>query len=240
MTTQILIVDDDAELRDLLRDYLVRQGIEVSVLHDAATLERRLERERPDLIVLDLMMPGVDGLTALRKLRASGDDIPVIMLTARADDVDRIVGLELGADDYLGKPFNPRELLARVQAVLRRRRTVPSAAPEQREPFAFGRFVLDFESRTLTMDGRPLTLSGSEFALLKIFINHPMRTLTRERLLELLHGPEYDGTDRGIDVQVWRLRRILETDPSAPRFVQTVRGRGYVFVPNGEPNAPTH
>jgi two-component system, OmpR family, phosphate regulon response regulator OmpR len=240
MATQILIVDDDAELRDLLRDYLVRQGIEVSVLHDAATLERRLERERPDLIVLDLMMPGVDGLTALRKLRASGDDIPVIMLTARADDVDRIVGLELGADDYLGKPFNPRELLARVQAVLRRRRTVPSAAPEQREPFAFGRFVLDFESRTLTMDGRPLTLSGSEFALLKIFINHPMRTLTRERLLELLHGPEYDGTDRGIDVQVWRLRRILETDPSAPRFVQTVRGRGYVFVPNGEPNAPTH
>src|ERR1700686_256421 len=120
MATQILVVDDDAELRDLLRDYLVRQGIEVSVLHDAGTLERRLERERPDLIVLDLMMPGVDGLTALRKLRASGDDIPVIMLTARADDVDRIVGLELGADDYLGKPFNPRELLARVRAILRR------------------------------------------------------------------------------------------------------------------------
>ncbi|MEA3117155.1 MAG: two-component system, OmpR family, phosphate regulon response regulator OmpR [Paraburkholderia sp.] len=240
MATQILIVDDDAELRDLLRDYLVRQGIEVSVLHDAANLERRLERERPDLIVLDLMMPGVDGLTALRKLRASGDDIPVIMLTARADDVDRIVGLELGADDYLGKPFNPRELLARVQAVLRRRRTVPSAAPEQREPLAFGRFVLDFETRTLQMDGRPVTLSGSEFALLKIFVNHPMRTLTRERLLELLHGPEYDGTDRGIDVQVWRLRRILESDPSMPRFVQTVRGRGYVFVPNGESNAPAN
>ena len=237
MATQILVVDDDAELRDLLREYLVRQGIEVSVLHDAATLERRLERERPDLIVLDLMMPGVDGLTALRKLRATGDDIPVIMLTARADDVDRIVGLELGADDYLGKPFNPRELLARVQAVLRRRRTIPSAAPEQREPFAFGRFQLDFQSRTLNQEGRPLTLSGSEFALLKIFVNHPMRTLTRERLLELLHGPEYDGTDRGIDVQVWRLRRILETDPSTPRFIQTVRGRGYVFVPNGDPHA---
>src|SRR3984893_12116340 len=150
MATQILVVDDDAELRDLLRDYLVRQGIEVSVLHDAGTLERRLERERPDLIVLDLMMPGVDGLTALRKLRASGDDIPVIMLTARADDVDRIVGLELGADDYLGKPFNPRELLARVQAVLRRARTLAAAAaPEQREPFTFGRFTLDFHSRTL-------------------------------------------------------------------------------------------
>ncbi|CCD35324.1 Two-component system response regulator OmpR [Candidatus Paraburkholderia kirkii UZHbot1] len=238
MTTQILVVDDDAELRDLLRDYLVRQGIEVSVLHDAGGLERRIERERPDLIVLDLMVPGVDGLTALKQLRASGDDIPVIMLTARADDVDRIVGLELGADDYLGKPFNPRELLARVQAVLRRRRTIPSATPEQREPYSFGRFRLDFQSRTLQQDDRPLTLSGSEFALLKIFVNNPMRTLTRERLLELLHGPEYDGTDRGIDVQVWRLRRILETDPSAPRFIQTVRGRGYVFVPDGEQNAP--
>ncbi|WP_233862639.1 response regulator [Paraburkholderia adhaesiva] len=235
MATQILVVDDDLELRDLLRDYLARQGMEVSVLHDAGSLERRLERERPDLIVLDLMMPGVDGLTALRKLRASGDDIPVIMLTARADDVDRIVGLELGADDYLGKPFNPRELLARVQAVLRRRRTLASAAaPEQREPFSFGRFILDFQSRTLHQEGKPLMLSGSEFALLKIFVNHPMRTLTRERLLELLHGPEYDGTDRGIDVQVWRLRRILETDPSTPRFIQTVRGRGYVFVPDGE------
>ncbi|MCG1043117.1 response regulator [Mycetohabitans sp. B8] len=237
MATQILVIDDDQELRDLLRDYLTRQGIEVSVLHDATSLERRLERERPDLIVLDLMMPGVDGLTALRQLRAAGDDIPVIMLTARADDVDRIVGLELGADDYLGKPFNPRELLARVQAVLRRRRSVPSAAPEQREPFGFGRFALDFQTRSLMQDGRPVALSGSEFALLKIFVNHPMRTLTRERLLELLHGPEYDGTDRGIDVQVWRLRRTLETDPSAPRFIQTVRGRGYVFVPDGEGHA---
>ncbi|WP_420956628.1 response regulator [Burkholderia gladioli] len=241
MTTQILIVDDDQELRDLLRDYLVRQGMEVSVLHDAATLEKRLERERPDLIVLDLMMPGVDGLTALRQLRAAGDDIPVIMLTARADDVNRIVGLELGADDYLGKPFNPRELLARAQAVLRRRRATPSAAaPEQREPYAFGRFVLDFQARTLSVNGKPATLSSSEFALLKIFVNNALRTLTRERLLELLHGPEYDGTDRGIDVQVWRLRRILESDPSTPRFIQTVRGRGYVFVPNGEAHAQTH
>ncbi len=234
MTTQILIIDDDPELRDLLRDYLTRQGIEVSVLHSAVSLERRLELERPDLIVLDLMMPGVDGLTALRQLRASGDDIPVIMLTARADDVDRIVGLELGADDYLGKPFNPRELLARIQAVLRRRRTVPSAAPEQREPYRFGRFILDFQTRTLMQDGQLVQLSGSEFALLKIFVNHALRTLTRERLLELLHGPEYDGTDRGIDVQVWRLRRILEADPSSPRYIQTVRGRGYVFVPDGK------
>lgn len=233
MTTQILVVDDDQELRDLLREYLTRQGMAVSVLHDGATLERRLERERPDLIVLDLMMPGVDGLSALRALRASGDDIPVIMLTARADDVDRIVGLEIGADDYLGKPFNPRELLARIQAVLRRRHSVISAAPEQREPFSFGHFTLDFQTRVLRSNGVPVALSDSEFALLKIFASNPLRTLPRERLLEQLHGPEYDGTDRGIDVQVWRLRRVLENDPSNPRFIQTVRGRGYVFVPEG-------
>ncbi len=238
--TQILVVDDDQELRDLLRDYLTRHGMEVSVLHDAAALVKRLERERPDLIVLDLMMPGVDGLTALRQLRSAGDDIPVIMLTARADDVDRIIGLELGADDYLGKPFNPRELFARMQAVLRRRVLPVAAAPEQREPYAFGRFLLDFQARTLLVDSASVALSSSEFALLKIFVTHPLHTLTRERLLEMLHGPEYDGTDRGIDVQVWRLRRILESDPATPRFVQTVRSRGYVFVPDGEAHAPAN
>src|ERR1700687_2517210 len=209
MAIRILVVDDDVALRDLLRDYLVSLGSEVSGLHYAGSLERRLACERPDLIVLDLMMPGADGLTALRKLRASGDDIPVIMLTARADDVDRIVGLELGADDYLGKPFNPRELLARVQAVLRRCRALSSAAaPEQREPFKFGRFTLDFQWRALYLENRPLTLPDSIFALLKVFVDNPMRTLTRERLLDLLHEPEYDGTDRGIDVHVWRLGRI--------------------------------
>ena len=150
MAIQILVVDDDVDLRDLLRKYLISLGIEVSVLHDAGSLERRLERERPDLIVLDLMMPGVDGLTALRNLRASGDDIPVILLTARTDDADRIVGLELGADDYLGKPFNPRELLARTQAVLRRRGTPPAATDlEQRESFSFGGFTVDLQSETL-------------------------------------------------------------------------------------------
>jgi two-component system, OmpR family, phosphate regulon response regulator OmpR len=240
MTIQILVVDDDVELRDLLRDYLRRLGIEVSVLHDAGSLRRRLERERPDLIVLDVMMPGLDGLTALRKLRAAGDDIPVIMLSSRADVVDRVVGLELGADDYIGKPFNPRELLARAQAVLRRCRTLPpAAAPELREPFTFGRFTLDFQSRTLYLEHRPLMLPDSIFALLRIFIDNAMRTLTRECLLDSLHDPKYDGTDRGIDVQVWRLRRILETDPSVPRFIQTVRGRGYVFVPDGERYAPS-
>ena len=240
MAIQILVVDDDADLRDLLRIYLGEVGFEVSVLHDASSLERRLERERPDLIVLDLMMSDIDGLTALRKLRATGDDIPVIILTAKADPADRIKGLELGADDFLAKPFNPRELLARVQAVLRRRTQPSAAAPELREPFAFGTFTLDFQSRTLMQRGRPLMLADSVFALLRVFVDNPMHALTRERLIELLHGPEYDGTDRGIDVQVWRLRRILETDPSVPRFIQTVRGRGYVFVPDGEQHAPSH
>src|SRR5215475_11959618 len=225
----ILFVEDDRDIRTLLADFLVREGFAVEVAEDGVGVDRALARMKPDLVILDIMLPGEDGLSICRRLRARSA-VPVIMLTARNDDIDRIVGLELGADDYLGKPFNPRELLARVQAVLRRRRTLPSAAaPEQREPFSFGRFTLDFQSRTLHLEDKPLTLSGSEFALLKIFVNHPMRTLTRERLLELLHGPEYDGTDRGIDVQVWRLRRILETDPSVPRFIQTVRGRGYVF-----------
>ncbi|WP_118180090.1 response regulator [Paraburkholderia phosphatilytica] len=238
MSMQILVVDDDFELRELLRTFLKREGIEVSVLHDATSLTHRLELERPDLIVLDQMMPGTDGLTALSRLRAAGDDIPVIMLTARTDDVDRIIGLELGADDYLGKPFNPRELLARAKAILRRRNAQPSAAaPEQREPFSFGRFTLDFRSRTLLREAGELPLSPGEFALLKIFVNHPMRTLARERLLELLHGPGEQHTDRGIDVQVWRLRRILEVNPSTPRFIQTVRSRGYVFVPDGEQHA---
>lgn len=241
MTTQILIVDDDQELRDLLRDYLVRQGMEVSVLHDAATLEKRLERERPDLIVLDLMMPGVDGLTALRQLRAAGDDIPVIMLTARADDVDRIVGLELGADDYLGKPFNPRELLARIQAVLRRRRATPSAAaPEQREPYAFGRFVLDFQARTLSVDGKPATLSSSEFALLKIFrepraahahARAAARAAARPRIRRHRSRHRRPGVAPAPHPRVGSVDAALHPDGA---------GRGYVFVPDGEAHAQTH
>ncbi|MEW6339578.1 MAG: response regulator [Paraburkholderia sp.] len=242
MATQILVVDDDVDLRQLVRTYLAGLGIEVSLLHDADLLEELLEHERPDLIVLDLMLPGVDGLTALKNLRAAGNDTPVIILTARTGEADRIIGLELGADDYLGKPFNPRELLARVQAVLRRRHSLPTTpiAESQSDVFTFGRFTLDFQSRTLNLDDRSLTLPPGEFALLMIFVNHPMHTLSRECLLELLHGLQYDGTDRGIDVQVWRLRRILETNPSAPRFIQTVRGRGYVFVPDGEQHASDH
>ena len=230
---QVLLVDDDAELRDLLRRFFQQRGIEFSVLHDATNLARRLERERPAIIVLDLMMPGVDGLTALKQLRASGDTIPVIMLTARAEGIDRVLGLELGADDYLGKPFMPQELLARIQAVLRRQgppRT--TAVREKPTPCRFGRFELDFSTRTLLREGTPVKLTGGEYALLEVLALHPMETLSRTRLIELLHGPDAEVTERGIDVPVWRLRRLIEDDPSNPRRLQTVRGIGYMFIPD--------
>jgi two-component system, OmpR family, phosphate regulon response regulator OmpR len=236
--THVLLVDDDADLRDLLRTFFHQRGIALSVLHSATDLERRLERERPSIVVLDLMMPGVDGLTALKRLRASGDTIPVVMLTARAEGVDRVVGLELGADDYLGKPFLPQELLARINAVLRRHGAMPSAEAAQddkRPPFKFGRFVLDFATRTLLKDGEHVKLTEGEYALLEIFVQHPMETLSRARVLDLLHGPHADVTERGIDVPVWRLRRLIEDDPSNPRRLQTRRGIGYMFVP-GDPD----
>jgi two-component system phosphate regulon response regulator OmpR len=232
---QVLLVDDDADLRDLLRTFFQQRGVDMSVLHDANHLARRLERERPSIIVLDLMMPGIDGLSALRQLRASGDTIPVIMLTARADGVDCVIGLELGADDYLGKPFTPQELLARIHAVLRRH-AQPAAAPapaEKRDALRFGRFRLDFASRTLFRDEEPLKLTGSEYALLEVLAQHPMETLSRSRLVDLLHGPYSEVTERGIDVPVWRLRRLLEDDPVNPRRIQTIRGTGYMFVPGG-------
>lgn len=235
---QVLLVDDDEALRDLLRAFFQQRGIAFSVLHDATHLERRLERERPSVIVLDLMMPGVDGLTALKQLRARGDRIPVIMLTARADGVDRVVGLELGADDYLGKPFMPQELLARIRAVLRRQGDLDrGAAPERRVSCRFGPFELNFGTRTLLREGAPVKLTGAEYAMLEVFATHPMQTLSRARLLELLHGPGAAVTERGIDVPVWRLRRLIEVDPSNPRRLQTVRGVGYMFVPDDDGDA---
>ncbi|HDV8348955.1 response regulator [Burkholderia vietnamiensis] len=230
---QVLLVDDDAELRDLLRKFFQQRGIAFSVLHDATNLARRLERERPSIIVLDFMMPGVDGLTALKQLRARGDTIPVIMLTARAEGVDRVLGLELGADDYLGKPFMPQELLARIHAVLRRQGPPPPAVVQEKRALCrFGRFELDFSTRTLLCEGAPVKLTGGEYALLEVLASHPMETLSRTRLIELLHGPDADVTERGIDVPVWRLRRLIEDDPSNPRRLQTMRGIGYMFIPD--------
>nr|WKF61784.1 Transcriptional regulatory protein OmpR [Paraburkholderia busanensis] len=238
MNAQILVVDDDAELIEVLTSLLERAGMAVSVLRDVSLLAERILQVSPDLIVLDQIKYGAEGLDALSRLRAAGNEVPVI-LTARPTDVDRIIGLEMGADDCIGKPFNPRELLARVRAVLRRcNTTAPAATREEDRAVVFGPFTLDLRSRTLEMDNSAFFLSAAEFALLKVFVDNPMRTLTRVRLLELLHGAEEERTDRGVDVQVWRLRRILEADPSAPRFIQTVRSHGYVFVPDGARHAP--
>jgi two-component system phosphate regulon response regulator OmpR len=196
----------------------------------------RLEGQRPDLLVLDLMLPGDDGLSLLRRLRDGDDDLPVLMLTARADAVDRIIGLEQGADDYLAKPFLPRELTARIEAVLRRRGTLPGGLPQpDGARIGFGDLEVDLAARTLERQGEALTITGGEFALLAAFVQHPHRPLSRERLIELARGPGSDTDSRSMDVQVSRLRRLIEPEPARPRYVQTVWGYGYVFVPDGKP-----
>ena len=192
-------------------------------------------REHFDVLILDLMMPGEDGLAILKRLRAEKDMTPVIMLTARGEDVDRILGLELGADDYLGKPFNPRELLARIHAVLRRRprQDAPGAPSMENEVVKFGDFELDLGTRVLKKNGEIVPLTTGEFAVLKAFARHPRQPLSRDKLMEMARGREYEAFDRSLDVQVSRLRKLLEPDPSKPRYLQTVWGLGYVFIPDG-------
>ncbi len=232
---KILVVDDDARIRDLLRRYLSHEGFEVMIAEDGKGLQRILLRETVDLIVLDLMMPGEDGLSICRRLRASNDRTPIIMLTAKGEDVDRIVGLEVGADDYIGKPFNPRELLARIHAVLRRRppQEAPGAPSGENEMVNFGPFSFDMGTRVLTKGGEELPLTTGEFAMLKTLVRHPRQPLSREKLALLARGREFEPFDRSLDVQVSRLRKLVEVDPAAPRYIQTVWGVGYVFVPDG-------
>ena len=184
---KVLVVDDDVRIRDLLRRYLMQEGFEVMLAEDGKALNRVLQREAVDLIVLDLMMPGEDGLSICRRLRANGDRTPIIMLTAKSEDVDRIVGLEVGADDYLGKPFNPRELLARIHAVLRRRppTEVPGAPSQDQEVVKFGPYEFDLSLRTLRKDGQDLPLTTGEFAMLKALVRHPRQPLSREKLAQL-------------------------------------------------------
>ncbi|MGH8781914.1 response regulator [Paraburkholderia sp.] len=232
MNPQVLIVDDDAVVRDLLCRFLQSNGLDVSVLHDGTHLKRRLERERPSVVVLDIMMPKTDGLRALAALRDAGDDIPVIFASARGTVADRITGLSLGADDYITKPYDPRELLVRIHAVLRRRGPATPSAPEARERFRFGPFELDYATRTLLRDGACVTLRDSEFALLKIFSTQPYKVLSRALIHDLVHRDDLAFRDRSLDVPIWRLRRVIEDDPSNPRYVQTVRSKGYVFVPD--------
>jgi DNA-binding response OmpR family regulator len=230
----ILIVDDDARLRDLLTRYLGEQGFTVKAVGDAQQMDKVRSREHYHLIVLDLMMPGEDGLSICRRLRGQGDLTPVIMLTAKGDEVDRIVGLEMGADDYLPKPFNPRELLARIHAVLRRQGRMPPGAPEEvMETTRFGGIEVDFSARTLKRGEETLPLTTGEFAVLKVLLQHPRQPLSRDKLMTLARGREQGPFDRAIDVQVSRLRKLIEVDPSQPRYLQTVWGFGYVFMPDG-------
>jgi two-component system phosphate regulon response regulator OmpR len=234
--TRILVIDDDLRLRDLLKRYLSEQGYAVQTVADATAMRRLMTRENFDLLVLDLMLPGEDGLTLCRQLRAENNAIPIIMLTARGEDVDRIIGLEMGADDYLAKPFNPRELLARIHAVLRRRpaaRTPPAAPTQEQQLVRFGAFELNLANRQLQRGNEPITLTSGEFALLKALVLNPRVPLSRDKLTEMARGKEYQATDRSIDVQMSRLRKLIEADPGRPIYLQTVWGFGYVFIPDG-------
>jgi len=236
----ILVVDDDPDLHELLGRYLSEQGFEVTGVEDGAAMDRFLATRSTDLIILDLMLPGEDGLSIAKRLR-SDRDTPIIMLSARGEEVDRIVGLEVGADDYLPKPFNPRELLARIRAVLRRP-TAPSnpeSENSQQQTFSFGPFRLDPVTQELTRDEEKVSLTSGEFALLRIFVEHPNRVLSRDTLVDMLKGFERSPYDRSIDVRVTRLRRKIESDPGSPVYIHTVWGEGYRFSPGSE-TQPAH
>ena len=232
MTTpeHILIVDDDAEIRDLLGDYLRKNGYRTTAVAEGKGMLAALDKGRVDLIVLDLMLPGEDGLVLCRNLRARSD-IPVIMLTACGEDMDRILGLEMGADDYLPKPFNPRELLARIKSILRRAKALPeNLRTDDARHLRFAGWQLDMISRQLiSPEGVVVPLSGSEYRLLQIFLNHPNRVLNRDQLMDLMQGRETDPFERSIDVQVSRLRHRLADDAKEPTIIKTVRGEGYIL-----------
>jgi len=244
-TPHILIVDDDREIRDLLSRFLVKHGLRVSTAADGREMNIVLEGGAIDLIVLDLMLPGEDGLTLTRNLRANrtshGRDVPIVMLTAMGEETDRIIGLEMGADDYLAKPFNPRELLARIKAVLRRFEALPQSyaadqsQAEQDEAEAvrsFDDWTLNLNTRVLSNpDGETVIISGGEFDLLQAFVTHPGRVLNRDQLLDLARGRDAQPFDRSVDVQVSRLRKKIEPDSKNPTLIKTVRGGGYMFTP---------
>ena len=226
----ILIVDDDAEIRSLLVAYLQKSGLKATAVGDGKAMWRVLADGAYDLVVLDVMLPGDDGLTLCRQLRAKSE-IPVLMLTARGDETDRIIGLEMGADDYLPKPFSPRELLARIKVILRRTRSLPpNLQPTDDTRLRFAGWVLDTARRQLVSPAGEVTpISGVEYKLLHVFVTHPNRVLSRDQLLDLTQGREADPLDRSVDVQVSRLRQRLDDDPRSPTLIKTVRGEGYVL-----------
>lgn len=227
----LLVVDDDREIRQLIEQYLAEAGYRVSTAADGKAMRRMLEQHRIDLVVLDLMLPGEDGLSLCRYLRARSN-LPILMLTARGAEVDRIVGLEMGADDYLAKPFNPRELLARIRSILRRAHTLPpNLVPEEVITFTFAGWHLNVAERQLVAtDGLVVPLSGAEFRLLRVLLEHPQRVISRDQIMELTQGREALALDRSIDVLIGRLRRRLQDDGKEPRLIKTVRGEGYVLA----------
>jgi len=235
-TEHILVVDDDAEIRNLLARFLSDRGLRVSTAANGREMLAELAASSIDLIVLDVMMPGEDGLTLTRNLRANKSNVSIIMLTAMGEDMDRIIGLEMGADDYLAKPFNPRELLARIKAVLRRSH---DPAPENtNDVITFAGWNLDLNARALSnAQGENCDLSGGEFELLQVFVTHPGRVLNRDQLLDMARGRDAQPFDRAIDVQVSRLRKKIEPDAKTPTLIKTVRGGGYIFTPKVEAGA---
>jgi two-component system phosphate regulon response regulator OmpR len=231
----ILVVDDDAQIRHLLKQFLESNGYRATAVADGTAMNKQLQREPFDLLVLDLMLPREDGLAICRRLRDSGTTTPIVMLTAKGSDHDRILGLDTGADDYLPKPFNPRELLARIQAVLRRvPRTPPGAPVADAKCVQFGPFVLNMVTRALAREGTPVPLTNGDFALLKTLAMQPHQPLSREKLAKLARGREHGPYDRNVDVRISRLRKLIEADIDRPSYIQTVWGFGYVFVPDAK------
>ena len=236
---KILVVDDDPKLLDLVIKFLTREGFQVDGVGGGKAMDRYLANHSVSLIVLDLMMPGEDGLSIARRLRAH-DTVPILMLSAKGEDIDRIIGLEVGADDYLSKPFNPRELLARIKAILRRTQELnqqSDAGVQQSRAFPFGDYLVNLTTQSLSRNGEPVKLTSGEFSLLEVFVEHPNRMLSRDHLIELIKGYERSPFDRSIDVRVTRLRKKLEDNPDQPKFIRTVWGRGYIFTPQGDEEA---
>lgn len=231
---EIVLVDDDPKIRDLTAKYLRDQGLHVCTAEGGKALDKVLEQKKISLIVLDLMMPNESGLAICQRLRVNNVAIPIIMLTAKGDEVDRIVGLEMGADDYLPKPFNPRELLARINANLRRQTNVDAEKKDLAQIIKFGDFIFNINNRSLTKNGIEISITTGEYDLLKVFTERPKQPLSRDQLMQLAKGKELDVFDRSIDVQISRLRKIIEKDPNKPNFLQTKWGYGYIFNPDGK------
>ena len=229
---QIALVDDDPKIRELTAKYLSDQQLSVKTAANGVELDELMKNNSISLIILDLMMPDESGLSICQRLRVNNIDIPIIMLTAKGDEVDRIVGLEMGADDYLPKPFNPRELLARVNAILRRQQNVSNKTGNN--IFKFGNFVFDISNRSLLKNEQEIQITAGEYDLLRVFAERPKQPLSRDQIMQLAKGKELDVFDRSIDVQISRLRRLIEKDPNKPKFLQTKWGFGYIFIPDSE------